>query len=645
MALATLPGSGCGRDGQDPAERQEAAREGARRHAVSEATWLEMLESEELVMALGPRLRDLVRAIENLRLPDDGARAYFDAVVEATDLAAEPLESPIPRPAGQPFGAKRLEAGAPAAPTSPHALDLWRPLLDRVAWFDWAKLAVLRGRFGDEERRSFDTKLKFQARARLDTGRLVSLSGTLDLGWKRLPNAERLDPEGWRIARFETGALELQEVAAPFFRESLDRLVPDAGQLERARHSEHEAFVLAYLRDPEGFVPPTEHFHLPSHDRHPGIAVADVDGNGWDDVFVLPRWGETQLYLNQGDGRFVEDARSLGLSIRDHAAAALFADFDNDGDPDVFVARTLAPSVFLENRDGRFVAREDALGGDALPQLATSLAAADVNGDGLLDLYVSTYAANIVVRQVKGRANLAAQGRSVPDTVLEAFLDPADASRLHALAHTGAAHEYLSLPGPPNELLLNQGGGRFARVRQDADGGDHPLRAFANTYQATFADYDRDGDPDLYLAHDFSPNQFFRNDGEGRFRDVTAETGTEDIGFGMGVAWGDYDRDGLDDLYVTNMYSKAGNRITGFFDRMNPSFRKMARGNTLFRNPGGDGPFEVRSGEGPGKLPVEIAGWSWGGQFGDVDNDGFLDLYALSGYYTAPPEVESLVDI
>jgi len=200
------------------------------------------------------------------------------------------------------------------------------------------------------------------------------------------------------------------------------------------------------------------------------------------------------------------------------------------------------------------------------------------------------------------------------------------------------AHIYLALPGPPNVLLRNLGGGRFEPVEEA-----HPLRSFLNTYQATWSDYDADGDPDVYLAHDFSPNQLFRNEGDGRFSDVTGATGTADIGFGMGVSWGDYDRDRRFDLYVTNMYSKAGKRITDFFDALDPAYAKMARGNTLFRNEGER--FDPVSGVGDASLQVEVAGWSWGAQFGDLDNDGFEDLYALSGYYTAPPEVESEVDI
>ena len=128
-----------------------------------------------------------------------------------------------------------------------------------------------------------------------------------------------------------------------------------------------------------------------------------------------------------------------------------------------------------------------------------------------------------------------------------------------------------------------------------------------------------------------------------RFTDVTAVTGTEDVGFGMGASWGDYDHDGRLDLYVSNMYSKAGRRITAALPQIDPRFRRMSRGNSLFRNQGEA--FRQVSGTTPDSLQVEKAGWSWGGQLADFDNDGFLDVYALSGFYTVPQPFELPVDL
>jgi hypothetical protein len=187
-------------------------------------------------------------------------------------------------------------------------------------------------------------------------------------------------------------------------------------------------------------------------------------------------------------------------------------------------------------------------------------------------------------------------------------------------------------------LLRNVGDGRFEVVRDIA-----ALQIFRNSFQSTWADFDGDGDPDVYVANDFGPNNLVRNDGGGQFTDVTGDTRTADVGFGMGASWGDYDNDGRPDLYVSNMYSSAGNRILEKLEHVNGSFLGTARGNTLFRNSGES--FDKVSGIEAPALTVEKAGWSWGGQFADLDNDGYQDIYALSGFYTANNQVAIARDL
>jgi len=209
------------------------------------------------------------------------------------------------------------------------------------------------------------------------------------------------------------------------------------------------------------------------------------------------------------------------------------------------------------------------------------------------------------------------------------FLPDALARRLYRMARGRLGNLAHDGPGPPNALLRNLGDNRFAAVSSDA-------AIWRNTLQSAWADYDRDGDPDLYLANDFAANNLLRNDG-GTLVDITTRSGGADPGFGMGASWGDYDGDGRQDLYVTNMHSSAGRRVTAAVGTEAAPYAHMARGNSLFRNEV-DGLVRV-SGERAPALPVEDGGWGWGGQFVDFDNDGDLDLYAPNGYYTPPAEV------
>jgi hypothetical protein len=127
-----------------------------------------------------------------------------------------------------------------------------------------------------------------------------------------------------------------------------------------------------------------------------------------------------------------------------------------------------------------------------------------------------------------------------------------------------------------------------------------------------------------------------RNDGDGTFTDVTQEMGFRELGLGMGVAWGDYDRDGRQDLYVSNMYSSAGSRITRQLRYLDRRFSQIAQGSYLYRNEGEK--FRMVSGHGSPHATVAQTGWSWGSQFVDLDNDSFLDVVVLNGYYTVPSE-------
>lgn len=362
------------------------------------------------------------------------------------------------------------------------------------------------------------------------------------------------------------------------FEEVLDSTVPNSADRRRARRSRHQEFVLEYLRG-ETFESPTKWFTRESLDRHPGLAVVDIDRDGFDDLYVMASWGRNMLFRNRGDGTFEEIASRICLDVKDHTSCAVFADFDKDGDSEVFLGGTLARSMYLSNENGRFVDRPESVG-TPLPYLVSSISAVDDNQDGLLEVYFSTYAYK-AIRQALGEPDsggLGAGGEPVGMSpgkyFFKDFLPEDQARELHR-RYLFVGDPILDCAGPPNLLLQNMGTAwfEFAPCNQ-------ALQVWRSTYQASWGDFDGDGDPDVYLANDFAPNNLLRNDGNQQFTDVTPQTGTADIGFGMGVSWGDYDNDQNQDLYVTNMFRKAGRRITAKINALNPLYARMAGGNS-----------------------------------------------------------------
>jgi hypothetical protein len=344
-----------------------------------------------------------------------------------------------------------------------------------------------------------------------------------------------------------------------------------------------------------------------------GMALGDADGDGRDDLYICQPGGlPNRLFIHGSDDTAVE-ATDAGTDYLDHTSAALFLDLDNDGDQDLALA-TPAGIVLLENEGGAKFANRGTLHTDSSD--CHSLTAADFDLDGDLDLYLTFALGDVFEGEEAGEFR---------------FHDARDGGR--------------------NQLFGNDGGWSFSELTDDVGLGEGNDR---HSLAAAWADYDLDGDPDLYVANDYGPNQLYRNDAgsepDGRsepdwrasepdwrtFVEVAAAAGVQDFGAGMSVSWGDYDRDGLIDLYVGNMFSNAGRRITGqggFLGTASKNllsiYKRFAKGNTLFRQ-GPAGAFNERSGH------SEMGRWAWSSVFADLDNDGWEDLFVANGYITGP---------
>ncbi|MEO1997829.1 MAG: VCBS repeat-containing protein [Planctomycetaceae bacterium] len=586
----------------------------AKENSGGEDTVVKLVESEEWILRQTPVLPKLARGVLNMQHPDVQSVDLFDDQVTIVGLSADGSPAQEDEIAHLGVSANRWPVAEQSRSSAAAEAELWKPLFDELEYFERAKFYFVRAEFADADRSEIKADVAFDGLAWTRTRKLVHVRARQQLTWKKRDGPEQ---DSWRIVKWKQQELTTLHGDGYLFHD-VASLVTSPTLHDQVRGSVHHDLLIGLEKRPN------KYFSVYAGDRHPSVSVVDLDRDGYDDLYVMARWGRNMMFRNQGDGTFEEIAANIGLDIEDHCSSAIFADFDNDGDADLFLGRTLKRSMYLINEDGHFVDRSASHVSVSLPYLVFSISAADYNGDGLMDLFFATGALD--TQGSMSKPNFATQ------RWLAEFLPDDQAKHLFDLGRNSVWHK---IPGPPNVLLINRGEGRFDLAPENSQ-----LAAWRQTTQGTWSDFDDDGDLDIYLSNDYSPNMMFRNDGPGGFVDITAETGTADIGFGMGVSWGDYDLDGRQDLYVTNMFSKAGQRITSQLksESAHPRYANMSRGNSLFRNLGKE--FEKVSGLDQPALQVEKAGWSWCSQFVDIDNDGYLDIHALSGYYTAHTDVE-----
>ena len=490
--------------------------------------------------------------------------------------------------------------------------------------------------FADDTLSTFNSRLGFSGLARLTSGDYIAIQAEVDVQWEREPRkveSATVSNEQWVIARWAIKRFRSDGADDLLFADTFENVIPDASLRRKLVESKHwqigQRHYYPQLRAKLPSNMSDDRFFPISTANHPGLSVVDIDQDGRDDLYVTVRWGKNLLLRNRSDGTFEDIAPTIGLDIDGRCNAAVFCDFDNDGDKDLMLARSLERSAYFVNDQGRFIDRTSELVEGQLPFEATSVSAVDYNRDGLLDVYFATYHQDDVSRQVD--ADL-----SNPQHRIHGYLSQRQSEELKRRFRT--EHQpFVDQVGPPNVLLLNRGG-RF-EIAPESD----QLAVWRNSFQATWCDYDRDGDPDLYVANDFAPDHLIQNNGSAGFQDVTNDAGIDKIGFAMGVSWGDYDNNGTDDLYISNMYSKAGRRITSQVKSLDERISLLATGNYLYCNE--NDRFRMVSGLDSAAFPVARAGWAWGGQFSDLDNDGFLDIYVSSGYYTVPDEFRTEVDL
>jgi tetratricopeptide (TPR) repeat protein len=330
---------------------------------------------------------------------------------------------------------------------------------------------------------------------------------------------------------------------------------------------------------------------------HNGISVADIDGDGFDDLYVCQPAGlPNRLFRNRGNGTFEDITELSGLGVLENTACALFADFENSGRQDVIVVRSNGPLLFRNVGGGKFRAKPDAFHFENPPRgTFTGAAIADYDRDGWLDIYFCLYA----------------------------FYQGSDQYR-YPMPYYDAEN------GPPNFMMRNNRDGTFGDVTKQL-GLDQNNTRFS--FCCAWGDYDGDQWPDLYVVNDFGRKNLYRANGDGTFTDVAREAGVEDVGAGMSGGWADFDNNGRQDLYVADMWTAAGLRVSqqnNFQKESSKSirdlYRKHATGNSLFQNSGG-GSFTDAS----ARSGTMMGRWAWSSDSWDFNHDGFLDLYIANG--------------
>jgi enediyne biosynthesis protein E4 len=332
-----------------------------------------------------------------------------------------------------------------------------------------------------------------------------------------------------------------------------------------------------------------------------GAAFFDYDNDGNMDVLIVN--GSTlENYKNGGDpmvalyknvgGKFVDVTREAGLLKRGWGMGVCVGDYNNDGYQDLYIT-AYGPSVLFRNNGNGTFTDVTASAGVANIHWSTNCAFGDYDRDGHLDLYVANYA-NFDEKTVQRRG----KDSKCRGLGIDVFCGPQ------------------GLAGEPDVLFHNNGNGTFADVTKSAGIKDPNYYGFG----VVFSDFDNDGWPDIYVANDGNPHLLFHNNRDGTFSEIGVLSGAalNDAGkaqSGMGVGVGDYDGNGLFDIFVTNF---AGDT------------------NTLYQNLGRNQFADVTSLAGFG----EVSGYlGWGTGFVDFDNDGWPDIFVANGHVY--PQVEA----
>ena len=340
-----------------------------------------------------------------------------------------------------------------------------------------------------------------------------------------------------------------------------------------------------------------------------GAAFADYNNDGHIDLYVVNNPGPLHakvtdaspgnvLYRNNGDGTFTDVTEEAGVGDRGYGMGCVFGDYDNDGDLDLYVTNYGQNVLYRNNGDGTFTDLTEKAGvGDT--RWGTGAVFGDYDNDGDLDLYVPNYIEHDLDKLAEAQKTSMQYGQSVPRKLNPHSFEPQD-----------------------NVLYRNNGDGTFtvvtAELSVESPGG--------RSLQAIFTDFDLDGDLELYVANDLSPNFLYRNNGDGTFTDVSDASWAADFRGSMGLATGDYDDDGDLDLFMSHWIEQENALYSNMWKEEETIGGKFSKAGELQPIHLVDESYGASLGE----ESLKYVGW--GTDLFDYDNDGDLDIFVANGH-------------